>query len=230
MTTEEHRGYGQYCPISRALEVLGERWTMLIVRDLLLGNTRFNELSRASPGLSRTLLSKRLRQLERAGIVEHVDDRYELTPAGQALEPVVFGLGQWGARWQFTEPRPSELDPQILMWWIHQRLDYSCLPDRARWVLEFHFRDVHDHFWIVKDSAGPSVCFADPGYDVDATIDSDLMTMYRVWLGRVPMAEMLRAGTLRVDGHRSVVRSLPQLFELSPLQAPPVEMTSQPVG
>ena len=219
--TEEQRGYGQYCPISRALEVLGERWTMLIVRDLLLGNTRFNELSRASPGLSRTLLSKRLRQLERAGIVEHIDDCYELTPAGVELEPVVFGLGQWGARWQFSEPRPTELDPQILMWWIHQRLDFSSLPDR-RWVLAFRFSDVRERFWVVKDAAGCSVCMADPGYETDATVSSDMTTLYRVWLGRVPMDEVLRSGDLRVEGHPKLVREFPQIFELSPLQAPPV--------
>ena len=194
---------------------------MLILRDLLLGNTRFNELSRASPGLSRTLLSKRLRQLERAGIVEHVDDRYELTQAGRDLEPVVFGIGRWGARWQFGEPRPSELDPQILMWWIHQRLDFSSLPER-RWVLAFRFSDTSERFWIVKDAAGASICTADPGYEVDATIDSDLMTLYRVWLGRVPMDDVLRAGQLRVDGHTKLVRGLPRIFELSPLLAPPV--------
>jgi DNA-binding HxlR family transcriptional regulator len=219
--TEEQGGYGQYCPISRAVEVLGERWTMLIVRDLLLGNTRFNELSRASPGLSRTLLAKRLRQLERAGVVEHIDDRYELTPAGRELEPVVFGLGRWGAKWTFGEPLASELDPQILMWWIHQRLDFSSLPER-RWVLAFRFRDVRERFWIVKDGAGASVCLAEPAFEIDATVDTDLATMYRVWLGRLPMAEALRAGTLRFDGHPKLVRSLPIVLELSPLQAPPV--------
>lgn len=222
MTEEPHRGYGQYCPISRALEVLGERWTMLILRDLLLGNTHFNELSRASPGLSRTLLAKRLRQMERAGIVEHIDDCYELTDAGRELEPIVFGIGQWGARWQFSEPRENELDPQLLMWWIHQRLDFSSLPER-RWVLAFRFSDVRDRFWIVKDGAGTSVCLSDPGYEIDATVESDTATLYRVWLGRVTMRDVIRSGQLRADGHPKLVRSLPDIFQLSLLQAPPRE-------
>jgi DNA-binding HxlR family transcriptional regulator len=215
----EDRGYGQYCPISRAVEVLGERWTVLIIRDLLLGNSRFNELSRASPGLSRSLLSKRLRQLERAGIVEHVDDRYELTEAGRELEEVVFGIGRWGAKWQFGEPRPAELDPQILMWWIHQRLDFSSLPER-RWVLAFRFSDVRDRFWIVKDAAGPSVCMSDPGFEVDAVVATDLTTMYRVWSGREAMADAVRAGRLQFDGSQRLVRALPKVLELSPLPVP----------
>ncbi len=171
-TMEETKGYGQYCPITRAVEVLGERWSVLIVRDLLLGTTRFNDLARSNPGLSRSLLSKRLRQLERAGVVDHVADEYLLTPAGEDLQGVVFGLGEWAARWQFGEPRRNELDPTLLMWWIHSRLDFSQLPDR-RMVLEFRFRDRPERFWVVKDTQGPSVCTFDPGFGVDATIDSD---------------------------------------------------------
>ena len=219
--TEEPIGYGQYCPISRAVEVLGERWTVLIIRDLLLGNVRFNELSRASPGLSRSLLSKRLRQLERAGIVDHVDDRYELTEAGMELEPLVFGIGQWGAKWQFGEPRPAELDPQILMWWIHQRLDFSMLPER-RWVLAFRFSDARDRFWIVRDAAGTSICMSEPDFETDATVSTDLTTMYRVWSCRESMSGALRSGRLQFDGDRRLVRNLPKVFELSPLPVPAV--------
>ena len=113
---DDIRSYGQYCPVTRAVEVLGERWTMLIVRDLVVGTTRFNDLARGLPGLSRTLLAKRLRQLERAGIVEHVGDDYLLTEAGRDLEPLVMGLAAWGAAWQFGHPRDNELDPELLMW------------------------------------------------------------------------------------------------------------------
>ncbi len=103
---------------------------------------------------------------------------------------------------------------------VHQRLDFSALPER-RWVLAFRFSDVRDRFWIVKDTAGASVCMADPGYEVDATIHTDLDTLYRVWLGRVPIEEVLRGGLLRVDGHPKIVRGLPQILELSRLLAPP---------
>lgn len=209
-------GYGQYCPISRAVEVLGERWSVLIVRDLLCGFTRFNELSRGNPGLSRTLLSKRLRQLERAGIVEHVVDQYLLTPAGRDLHGTVFGLGEWAARWQFHEPRRNELDPQILMWWVHRRLDFSHLPDR-RLVLEFRFSDAPARYWIMKDAQGPSICSNDPGFGIDATIESDLSTLYQVWLGKLPLRTATDRGTVRFSGLPVVLRSLPKVMLLSPI-------------
>ena len=210
------KSYGQYCPISRAVEVLGERWSVLIVRDMLCGATRFNDLARCNPRLSRTLLAKRLRQLERAGIVDHIADEYLLTRAGQDLRPIVFGLGEWGARWQFDAPRAAELDPQLLMWWVHTRLDFSHVPDR-RIVFAFRFSDQRDRFWIVRDSSGPSVCTFDPGFDVDATIDTDLSTMYQVWLGKLDLRSAVRSGRVELSGVPGIVRRLPDVFELSPI-------------
>lgn len=209
-------GYGQYCPLARAVEVLGERWSMLIVRDMLCGATRFNEIARGNPRLSRSLLSKRLRQLERAGIIERTDDEYLLTPAGQDLRNVVFGLGEWGATWQFEEPRERELDPELLMWWVHGRLDFSQLPDR-RLVLEFRFSDASEWFWIMKDSQGPSVCLHDPGFGVDALIESDLSTMYQVWLGRVPIRAALDDGRITIHGQPAIARRIPATLQLSPM-------------
>jgi DNA-binding HxlR family transcriptional regulator len=208
-------GYGQYCPISRAVEVLGERWSLLIVRDLLCGATRFNDLARGNPGLSRSLLAKRLRQLEHAGIVEHTAGRYHLTAAGHDLRDVVFGLGEWGARWQFGEPREGELDPELLVWWIHDRLDFSVLPDR-RVVLQLHFRGDPRRYWIVKDPSGPSVCTHDPGFDVDAIVDADLSALYQVWLGRLDLRSALRQGSIELVGSSAVTRRLPEVFQLSP--------------
>ncbi len=115
--------YGQYCPITRSLEMLGDRWTLLVVRDLLIGATRFNELARGLPGMSRGLLSKRLHQLERDGLVTHADGAYHPTPACEELRALIFGLAEWGARWAFGEPRPDELDPTVLMWWIRGGID-----------------------------------------------------------------------------------------------------------
>lgn len=213
---DEVRGYGQYCPISRAVEVLGERWSMLLVRDLIVGATRFNELARGNPGLSRSLLSKRLRQLERAGIVDHVGDEYLLTAAGRDLEPIVMGLGRWGARWQFGDPQEEELDPELLMWWVHDRLDLSSLPDR-RFVISFEFSDRRRRFWIVRDAQGPSVCTSDPGYEVDVTVVSDLPTMYKVWLGEIDLRSELRAGRVQMRGAPGVVRRMPDVLQLSPV-------------
>lgn len=209
-------GYGQFCPVTRAVEVLGERWSLLILRDMVVGATRFNDLARGNPGLSRSLLSKRLRQFERAGIVEHLDDEYLLTPAGKDLESLVMGLGEWGARWQFDQPREDELDPELLMWWVHDRLDLSSLPDR-RIVLEFDFTDQRRRFWIVRDAQGPSVCSSDPGFEVDARIRSDLTTMYQVWLGQRDLRRAIRDGEVEVLGAPALVRRVPDVLLLSPV-------------
>lgn len=207
--------YGQYCPISRALEVLGDRWALLIVRDLLCGTTRFNDLARGLPDLSRTLLSKRLRQLVRAGVVEHSDAHYVLTESGRDLEPVVFGLGRWGARWAFDDPRPEELDPELLVGWMHRRLDTSGMPG-VRHVVKVEFVDDLHLYWIVIERGTPSVCAADPGYPVDLTIRGTVADTYRVWLGRVPAASAVRQGLIQVDGARCWIRELSRILQLSP--------------
>lgn len=218
-------GYGQYCPISRAVEVLGERWSLLIVRDMLTGSTRFNDLARGLPGLSRSLLAKRLRQLERADVVERLDGEYVLTRAGRDLRPIVFGLGEWGARWQFGEPRDGELDPELLLWWAHDRLDFTILPDR-RVVLEFNFRGERRRFWIVNDTAGPSVCTHDPRFDVDVLVRADLAGLYQVWLGRRDLRAALRDGSVELHGSPGLVRRIPDVFLLSPV-APLVHEAEQ---
>jgi DNA-binding HxlR family transcriptional regulator len=196
--------------------VLGERWALLIVRDMLCGATRFNDLARGNPGLSRSLLTKRLRQLEVAGVVERLDGEYVLTPAGEELRPVVFGLGEWGAKWQFADPRESELDPQLLMWWAHDRLDFSLLPDR-RIVIEFRFRAERRRFWIVKDQSGPSLCTHDPGFEVDVHVDADLAEMYKVWNGRTDLRAAMRARAVVISGPPALVRRMPDVFMLSPV-------------
>ena len=216
--TERKAGYGQYCPISRALDLLGERWTLLIVRDMLVGTTRFNELARGLPGLSRSLLTRRLRQLERAGLVERVRNEYLLTGSGRELEPIVFGIGAWGARWTFGDPETAELDAELLVWWIHNRLDTSELPGR-RQVFHVRFTDDRRRFWIVIESGSPSVCTTDPGFEVDVTIRSDVGTLYRVWLGRLPLQDAVRSGLLAFEGPGAFTRRMPVILRLSPVAA-----------
>ena len=208
--------YGQYCPISRALDVLGERWSLLILRDMLVGSTRFNDLARGLPGLSRSLLTKRLRQFERAGLVERVGGQYLLTGPGRELEPVVFGLGRWGAQWAFGDPDPDELDAELLVWWMHTRLDTSEFPGR-RQVLHIRFTDDRRRFWIVIESGVPSVCLVDPGFEVDVTITSDIGSLYQVWLGRLPLDDAIRSGRLEFSGPRPLTRRMPAVFQLSPI-------------
>ena len=218
MATHDAGGYGQYCPISRAVEVLGERWTFLVVRDLLCGSTRFNDLARGNPGLSRSLLAKRLRQLELAGIVERREGGYHLTDAGRDLEPVVFGLGAWAARWQFDDPREEELDPQLLVWWVHDRLDFSGFGDR-RTVLEFRFHGERRRFWVVKDPLGTSVCMSEPSFGVDVLVKADLRAMYKVWNGRLDLQAALHEGLVEFIGAPAAVRLMPQVLLLSPVAA-----------
>jgi DNA-binding HxlR family transcriptional regulator len=219
------KSYGQYCPIARSLSLLGERWSLLIVRDLLYGSTRFNDLSRSLPGLSRSLLAKRLRQLELAGVVERLGSRYLLTEAGKGLEPVVEALSSWGAEWTFGEPEPDELDASVLVWWIHARLDTSDLPG-ARHVFQFCFSDDPRQFWIVVEAGDPSVCLTDPGYEVDVLVTSDVSSLYQVWLGRLPLREATRSGRVRFSGPAALTRRMPQVFRLSP-SAPIVALRAQ---
>jgi DNA-binding HxlR family transcriptional regulator len=209
--------YGQYCPITRALEVLGDRWTLLVVRDLLLGSTRFNELARGLPGLSRALLSKRLDQLEKSGLVEHLESgEYRPTQACQALFPLLLDLADWGARWAFEEPRPDELDPVTLMWWIRAGIDPSAFgADRV--VLHVLVPDARhrQRFWFVVQPDDVSLCFTDPGFEVDVTVQASLSTLYQVWIGTVELATARRDGRVSVFGRRDVVARLPDALRFS---------------
>jgi DNA-binding HxlR family transcriptional regulator len=210
--------YGQYCPISRSAEVLGDRWTLQIVRDLLTGTTRFNELVRGNPRLSRALLSRRLDQLERAGVIAHdPNGSYHLTPAGRDLQPVVFGLAEWGARWAFGEPDPNELDADLLLWWLHRRLDPGALRG-PRFVIYVHFSDDPKRYWIVVEHEA-SLCLTDPGFDVDLTLRSELSTLYRTYLGHQTLSDAFRAGQLELTGSSAAIRSFIDAFQPSPVAA-----------
>jgi DNA-binding HxlR family transcriptional regulator len=210
------RTYAQYCPIVRAVEVLGERWTILIVRELLNGVRRFNELSRGLPGLSRALLTRRLRQLEAAGLIVHAaDGGYDPTPAGEELRPVVAGLAEWGARHCFGDPRPDELDPETLMWWFHGRVDTSAVPHRA--VVEVQIADHGRMFWLVIEPDDASVCYTHPGFEVDAVLRSDLATLYRMWEGEIELLDAVHAGSIALTGPRWIVSGLPEWLQLSPV-------------
>lgn len=210
------KGYGQFCPIAKAVEVLGERWSMLIVRDMLVGSRRFNELARGLPGLSRSLLAQRLRQLQAAGVVTRDGTDYVLTPAGLDLEPIVFGLGAWGARWAFGPPDEEDLDPELLIWWVHGRIDTSVLPER-RVVIAVHLSEPHFWAWLVIDQAGASVCTTDPGFECDASIEATTGTLSEVWLGRRPLAAAMKDGSVRVTGRPDVTRLVPAALQLSPV-------------
>lgn len=210
------KSYGQYCPISRTAELLGDRWTIHIVRDLLTGTNRFNELIRGNPGLSRALLSRRLRQLVLADVVELQDDgSYQLTGSGRDLEPIVFGLATWGARWTFGEPTTDELDPDLLLWWLHRQLDTTGL-SRPRFTIYVHFIDHPNRYWIVVEDEA-SICLADPGFDVDVTLRTDRAALYRTYLGRTSLVNARRRGDIETTGARQSVKAFVDAFRQSPV-------------
>ena len=219
--------YGQYCPISRTAELLGDRWTIHIVRDLLTGTNRFNELVRGNPGMSRALLTRRLRQLALAGVVEQqVDGSYQLTESGRALEPVVFGLAAWGAQWAFGEPEAEELDPDLLLWWLHRQLDTSDLPG-PRFVVYVPFTDHPSRYWIVVEDEA-SVCLADPGFDVDVTVRTDRTTLYRTYLGRCSLLDANRRGEIETAGAVKAVKAFFDAFGQSPVAEMVAAATPRP--
>jgi DNA-binding HxlR family transcriptional regulator len=222
--------YGQYCPITRSLEVLGDRWTLLIIRDLLVGAERFNELARGLPRLSRGLLSKRLDHLERAGLVEHRDDRYRVTQAGEDLRPLVFGLAEWGARWAFGDPRPEELDATVLMWWIRGGIDPSAFGGRDRVVVQVRFPEGRRRlYWLVITAHDVSLCFTDPDFEVDLVVDVGVDVLYQVWEGRIEYGQAVRDRLLVVTGDKRLARALPLALQLSPV-APFVRKAMASVG
>jgi DNA-binding HxlR family transcriptional regulator len=215
--------YRQYCPVARASEILAERWTPLIVRELLAGSHRFNEIERALPGISRSLLASRLRQLERAGVIERLAGpkskvpEYHLSEAGRALKPVVEALGLWGVCWAFGDPHPDELDAGLLIWKVHQRIRRDMLPDR-RVVVEFDFTGPRARrVWLVLQPREVSVCVTPPGFDSDLVIHADLAFFYRLWLGHTEYHAALRCGALVVDGPPALATQLPQWLMWSPM-------------
>lgn len=218
-----HHGsrYGQFCPVAKAMELLDERWTLLVIRELMSGSTHFNALRRGVPRMSPALLSKRLQTLVRAGVIERWEDgnrvTYRLSDAGRELEPVVEALGRWGVRW-VPELGDEDLDPQLLMWDIHRNVDSEALPD-GRTVLAFVFTDVAPsarRWWLVIDRHGVDVCDVDPGFPVRVTVESSLRTLVHIWRGDLDWAAALRSGDLVLHGEEQARRALPRWLKLSP--------------
>jgi len=215
--------YRQYCPVARASEILADRWTPLIVRELILGSHRFNEIERGLPGISRSLLASRLRDLEDAGFVERLPGaqaktaEYHLSEAGRELKTVIDSLGAWGVRWAFGEPRPEELDAGLLIWRIHQRIDRELLPDR-RTVVEFDFTGPRARrVWLVLEPREVSVCVKPPRFDADLVVRADLEFFVRVWLGHVDFDTASRCGAVTVDGPLALAKQLPRWLMWSPM-------------
>ena len=206
--------YGQFCPVAKAMELLDERWTMLIVRELIAGSHTFGDLQRGVPKMSPTLLSTRLRSLARAGVIDRHEQGkrvyYTLTQAGRELRSVVEAIGQWGIRWM-PELGEEDFDPHLLMWDVQRNVDVEVLPP-GRTVLQFRFRDRppgERDWWLVCTQAEVDLCDFDPGHPVTGRIDTPLSLFVRVWRGDVAWDQAFRSGELTVDGSTAVRRNLP---------------------
>ncbi len=208
------RTYGQYCPIARGAEIFAERWTPLIVRNLHLGCGGFGEILEGAPGLSRTLLSLRLRQLEDAGIVasEAKPDgrgrRYELTPAGRDLFTVCQALGVWGAHW--LEIAPEHLDPFVALWSMCNALRRDKLPER-RVVVRFDFvgRQRRERYWLLIERGDAEICKKRPGFNEDLWITADAEAFVKWHAGQLSWADATRSGRIELVGPTRLVRAFP---------------------
>lgn len=217
--------YGQFCPVAKAADVLCQRWTILIVRELLSGSTRFAEIQRGVPGCPPATLSKRLKELVAAGVVEKSGGSagtYQLTEAGAELFPLVESFGRWGQRWARSSYPSEELDVEVLLWDVRRFLDPTGL-GVERTVIELAVTMPDGgcrRFWVTVQPAGVDLCMVDPERPVDAVVSASLRELTRVWMGDTTFETALGAGTIRVAGPDSLVRRLPTWFGQHPILAP----------
>jgi DNA-binding HxlR family transcriptional regulator len=220
------KGYGQFCPIAVACETFAERWTPLILREVLFGARRFSEIRQGMPLISRTLLSQRLRQLEDAGVIESAPlargrgREYRPTRSAEELRGVLERLGQWGQRWGVTQFDPDNIDLPLLMWNVRRRIDLARLPAR-RVVVRFEFRTFPPRCrgfrtcWLILERADTDLCLKDPGFEVDLVVTADAATFARVWTGHVTFGQAVQSGGVRVEGTRDLARDFPGWLLLS---------------
>lgn len=215
--------YNQFCPLAMAAEILCSRWTLLLLRELTLGSTRFNELRRGLPRMSPALLSKRLKELEAARIVTRTAGEgdafaYRLTEAGRELRPIIEAAGSWGKRWVATEATLKNLDANLLMWDIRRNINPEPLP-RSRSTMQFIFNDrpaVERNYWlVVEPSKEVDLCTVDPGFDIDLYVSTDLRTMTEIWLGYTTIAAAKDSGRLVLTGSRQLQAELRLWLKLS---------------
>lgn len=215
--------YGQFCPVAQAAEVLTERWTLLVLRELLMGSTRFNDLQRGVPRMSSSLLSKRLREMERSGLLIREPlkgergNSYHLTPAGEALGPLVVSLGNWSREWLKREISEAEADPALLMWDVRRSVQLDRLP-QEQLVTFFRYRDAEEGkraWWLVARPDNADLCFTDPGFAIDLQVDAEAQAMAEVWIGQLDLGAAMKAKRVRVNGPEHLVRSLPDWLGFS---------------
>jgi DNA-binding HxlR family transcriptional regulator len=218
--------YNQFCPVAMAAEILCTRWTVIVLRELIAGSTRFNELRRGVPRMSPALLSKRLKDLEAAGIIKRsklAGDpelyEYTLTAAGKELRPVIESIGDWGHRWVTTESSLDNLDPNLLMWDMRRNIRQKSLPKR-RSTIQVIFSDLPEakrNWWLIaQPGEGIDLCSVDPGFDVDLYLMTNLRTLTEIWMGYTTVARAKKDESLVVTGNRQLEADLQTWLGLSP--------------
>lgn len=232
----ERKGYGQFCPIALAAEVLAERWTPLIIRELLCGSVRFNDLQRGLPRMSSSLLARRLKELQYAGIIERQPGEgggaeYHLTQAGRELFPVVEKMGVWAQRWlRHKIIDTANLDPDLLMWDIRRNVK-NCVPASGqRYVVEFQLSGVpadRRRYWLVFERTSVDLCHKNQGFEVDLFVATSLRTLTEIWLGHVSIEQAIRGNRLRLDGSRRDASAFRTWFVLSPFAPAGAEPTGR---
>lgn len=217
-------GYKQFCPVAMAAEILCTRWTMVLMRELIAGTTRFNELRRGVPKMSPTLLSQRLTELENAGVIERKPLKtekgvfeYHLTTAGKDLRPVVEAMGFWGQKWVESQTSLKNLDPSLLMWDMRRNLNPSPLPEK-RVVVQFLYPELpksKQRWWLVIEPVGDvDLCWSDPGFDVDLYVTTDLRTMTAIWMGLTTVKK--EKDKMDLIGARAIANTMQTWLGLSP--------------
>jgi DNA-binding HxlR family transcriptional regulator len=205
------RDYGQFCPVARALDVCGDRWSLLLVREMTSGPRRFSDLATALPRLSRALLARRLRQLGRAGIVTRSPTGYRLTAAGTDLTPVLNALGRWGLAHTPADPSRGELDPDLLAWWLRDRFDRTALPN-GRTVIHLRLSAPSRQYWLLLHPEAVDLCRTDPGLPIDLVLSADTAELLRVAQGWRPLDRALRGGLITLTGPTALTRAFPTWF------------------
>jgi DNA-binding HxlR family transcriptional regulator len=213
--------HSEYCPIAVGVDILGDRWTPLVIREMMVGASGFNEIHRGIPRMSRTLLAQRLRMLERRGLVIREGStpgrsgRYMLSRSGESITPIVWAIGHWAAEWVFGDPTPEECDGQGLLWRIHQLAIPTKLPVERTVVRFLLSGPGATEGWFVIHRRAISVCTTDPGYDVDLTVDADTAHLQRWSVGRIDFRHLVLQGEVRVLGPSRLARSFPTWFDTS---------------
>jgi DNA-binding HxlR family transcriptional regulator len=220
-------GYGQFCPIAIAAEVVAQKWTPLVLRGMICGAERFNDIQASVPRMSSAMLSKRLKELEFSGIVERTGEsrgaRYLLTEAGRELFPVLDEMGAWAQKWLRREiTRDENLDPDVFMWEMRQMQIVAGRSVKTRRTVHFQLSGVPADrrlYWLVFEGADIDICVKDPGHDVDLWVSADLRTLVELWLGHKSLADARRDGSLVLDGAPREIRAFADWFVRSPFAA-----------